>query len=84
MPDEPRYQLFHAIDDGGASAAARAKVSELGLLERFRFRNVFYPEVKADLAARGGTRTPAIWDGARLVEGREAVLALLAELTAGA
>jgi hypothetical protein len=75
-------ELFHAVNDGGESAAARAFIVEHELSERVRFRNVFYDEVRADLAARGGSgRTPALWDGARLVEGREAVLTALARLT---
>jgi hypothetical protein len=69
-------ELFHATNDAG-SAAARKRVVDRDLLERIRFRNVFYPEVQADLTARGGEGTPAIWDGARLIEGPEAVLAFL-------
>jgi hypothetical protein len=69
-------ELFHATNDAD-SAAARRRVVELHLEERIRFRNVFYPEVQADLEARGGTRAPALWDGARLIEGRAAVLAFL-------
>ena len=53
-----------------------------GLEARVRFRNIFYPEVQRDFAARAGARLPAIWDGARLVEGREAVLAFLDGLAA--
>jgi hypothetical protein len=73
-------ELFHAVNDGGDSAAARTRVAELELLDRVRFRNVFYEEVAADLKARGGRRTPALWDGEKLVEGRDAVLAALALL----
>ena len=69
-------ELFHATNDVD-SAAARRRVVERHLEERIRFRNIFYPEVRADLDAHGGTRTPAIWDGAALIEGREAVLAFL-------
>lgn len=69
-------ELFHATNDAD-SAAARRRVVERGLEERIRFRNVFYPEVRADFDARGATCTPAIWDGARIVEGRDAVLAFL-------
>lgn len=76
-------ELFHAVNDGGDSAAARGFIVEHELGARVRFRNVFYDEVRADLTARGGSgRTPALWDGARLVEGREAVLAALAALAA--
>ena len=69
-------ELFHATNDEG-SAAARKLVVDRDLVEKIRFRNVFYPEVQADLDARGGKTTPAIWDGARLIEGRDAVLAFL-------
>jgi hypothetical protein len=69
-------ELFHAIADAG-SAAARRRVVERGLEGRVRLRNVFYPEVAADLEAHGGSNTPALWDGARLIEGAEAVLAAL-------
>lgn len=69
-------ELFHATNDEG-SAAARKRVVDRALVDKIRFRNVFYPEVQADLGARGGTTTPAIWDGARLLEGRDAVLAFL-------
>ena len=76
MPDGATIELFHATNDA-ASAAARQRVVERGLVEQIRFRNVFYPEVRADLDARGGRGTPAIWDGARLIDGRDAVLAFL-------
>ena len=72
-------ELFHATIDEGA-AEARKLVVDRGLVGQIRFRNVFYPEVRADLDARGGTITPAIWDGTKLVEGRAAVLAFLAAL----
>jgi hypothetical protein len=69
-------ELFHATNDAG-SAEARKRVVDRGLVDRVRFRNVFYPEVQADLDARGGKTTPAVWDGTRLIEGREPVLAFL-------
>jgi hypothetical protein len=72
-------ELFHATNDEG-SAAARKLVVDLGLVERIRFRNIFYPEVQADLDARGGKATPAVWDGEKLLEGRDAVLAFLSAL----
>ncbi|HWE31325.1 MAG TPA: hypothetical protein VHB97_25140 [Polyangia bacterium] len=72
-------ELFHATNDEG-SAEARKLVVDRDLVGQIRFRNVFYPEVRADLDARGGTTTPALWDGVRLIEGRDAVLAFLAAL----
>jgi hypothetical protein len=70
-------ELFHATNDPD-SAAARKRVTDRGLVERIRFRNIFYPEVQADLSALGGDgRPPALWDGTRLIEGRDAVLAFL-------
>ena len=72
--------LFHATNDDGASAQARQAVVELELVEQVRFRNVFYPEVLADLQAHGGTRTPAVWDGTQLIEGVDGVLAALRAL----
>lgn len=73
-----RFELFNAIADPG-SARARLHVMEHGLKAEVKFRNVFYPEVVADLVARGGhvDRLPALWDGERLVEGAEAVIARL-------
>lgn len=75
----PTLELFHATNDVD-SAAARQRVVERGLEARIRFRNIFYPEVQRDFAARAGSRLPALWDGARLVEGKSAVLALLDQL----
>ena len=74
-----RIQLFHAISDEG-SAAARRLIVERGIGVHVRLRNVYYPEVEADLRAHGGGSTPALWDGARLIEGAAAVLARLAEI----
>jgi hypothetical protein len=69
-------ELFHATNDEG-SAEARKLVVDRNLVGKIRFRNIFYPEVRADLDARGGTTTPALWDGEKLIEGRDAVLAFL-------
>ena len=78
MSGDSSVELFHATNDEG-SAEARKRVVDRGLVGRIRFRNIFYAEVKADLDARsGGTAaTPAIWDGTRLIVGRDAVLAFL-------
>ncbi len=71
-------EVFHAIADPG-SARVRRYVTEHDLLSTLRYRNVVYPEVLADLTARGGTAesTPALWDGERLFVGADAVIARL-------
>jgi hypothetical protein len=74
-------ELFHAIGDSGSAAARRALV-ELGLEQRVRIRNIFYPEVESDFRARGGRTLPAYWDGTVLLEGEEPVLAALRLLAA--
>jgi hypothetical protein len=74
-------ELFYIIADAD-SAAARRLVSERGLLERVKFRNVDYPEVESDFSARGGKQLPALWDGATLHQGLDAVTAALARLEA--
>ena len=79
-----KWELFHAINDDGASAVVRARIAERGLLSCFRFRNVYYPEVNADFGAHGGSITPAIWDGATLTSGRAAVLQLIDTIDADA
>ncbi len=71
------FELFHAISDPG-SARVRQHVVEHELGDVVRFRNVHYDEVRADLAARGGAATPALWDGERLFTGADVVLARLA------
>jgi hypothetical protein len=74
--EQPPFELFHAIAEP-ASARVRIYVTERGLLPVLRLRNVTYPEVMADLTARGGKNTPALWDGQRLFEGAEAIIARL-------
>jgi len=76
-----RAELFHRIAEPD-SAAARRRVSELALSGRVEFRNVDFESHRAALAARGGAATPALWDGARLHAGRDAVLAALDALAA--
>lgn len=73
---DPPLELFHAIADEG-SARVRRYVVEHDLGPAVRFRNVSYPEVEADLKARGGSDTPALWDGVRLFQGADAVIARL-------
>jgi hypothetical protein len=75
-------ELFHRLAEPD-SAAARLLVAELGLGEAVQFRTVAFESHAADLAARGGGRTPALWDGARLHEGLAAVRAALAAMRAG-
>ncbi len=69
-------ELFHRLGEPD-SAAARKLVVDLGLLERVSFRNVAFDSHRDALAARGGGRTPALWDGTCLHEGLEAVSAAL-------
>jgi hypothetical protein len=73
-------ELFHAVNDGGESARARQAMLELGVVDHVRLRNVFYPEVLADFQAHAGTRTPALWDGTRLLQGADAVIEFLQTL----
>ncbi len=75
MPTRP-FELFHEIADP-SSAKVRRYVVEHELKPFVSFRNVVYPEVMADLATRGGARAPALWDGEKLVEGAEAIIARL-------
>ena len=72
-------ELFHSIAQA-ESGVVRRFIVDHDLAERIRFRNITYPEVQADFTARGGTTTPALWDGAKLIEGAEAVLAALSAL----
>lgn len=69
-------ELFHRLEEPG-SARVRRWVVDHGLLEQVRFRNLLYPEAAADFAARGGSATPALWDGERLFTGPELVIARL-------
>jgi hypothetical protein len=70
------FELFHDIAQA-ESAAVRRFIVEHGHKERVSFRNVSYDEVRADFEARGGTTTPALWDGAQLVVGEAAIIARL-------
>jgi len=74
-------ELFYIIADADC-ATARRTVLDRGLRDRVSFRNLDYPEVAADFAARGGKKLPALWDGATLHEGLAAVLTELDRLTA--
>lgn len=74
--DDAPFELFHAVADP-SSARVRRYVVEHELESVVRFRNVAYPEAAADLAARGGKDTPALWDGVRLYQGADAAIARL-------
>jgi hypothetical protein len=74
-------ELFHRIAEPD-SAAARRAVGELGLDGRVVFRNVEFTSHAEALASRGGTVTPAVWDGAALHAGLEAVCAVLRDVHA--
>jgi hypothetical protein len=79
MPD---LALFHRLAEPG-SAEARRRVLALGLEGRVAFRNVEFPSHRDALEARGGgATTPALWDGASLHVGTEAVLAALDAIAA--
>lgn len=71
------FELFHAVADA-SSARVRLYVVDHELLEEIRFRNVTYEEVQKDLTARGGLTPPALWDGEKLIQGAEAIIARLA------
>lgn len=70
------FELFHAIADPG-SGKVRKYVVDHEMTGAIRFRNVSYEEVERDLTARGGTTTPALWDGERLFTGADAIIARL-------
>ncbi len=70
------FELFHAISDA-SSAKVRKYVVDHELGEAVRFRNVTYDEVQHDLAARGGSGAPALWDGEKLITGADAIIARL-------
>ncbi len=75
-------ELYHRIGEP-ASAEVRRRAAALGLLGRLALRNVHFESHAAALAARGGRQTPALWDGAVLHQGREAVLAALEAMAGG-
>lgn len=77
---EVPFELFHEIAHA-PSAKARRFVVDHYLEDAIRFRNITYPEVRADFEARGGQTLPALWDGTTLHQGAEAVVSRLQVLT---
>jgi hypothetical protein len=69
-------ELFHRIADP-PSARVRRYIVDYALEDRVRLRNVDLEEAEAAWREWGGHTTPALWDGARLHQGAEAVLARL-------
>jgi hypothetical protein len=67
--------LYHRIADADC-AEVRRTIVERGLKPKIDFQNVLTDGVDA-FAAVGGTRVPALWDGQKLHEGRDRVLAAL-------
>jgi hypothetical protein len=77
-------ELFHRIDEAD-SAEVRRRAAALGLIERLALRNVHFDSHASALTARGGSgATPALWDGAALHQGRDAVLSALERLARNA
>ena len=76
------YVLFHRIAEA-ESARIRLRVVALGLKSRIDFQNA-ETDGKAALEHLGGDRTPALWDGRRLVSGPDAVERELARMAARA
>ena len=72
-------ELFHRLDEDG-SARVRRWVTEHGMGDRVRFRNVLYSEARAAFESHGGTTTPALWTGGQLYTGAELVIARLEAL----
>lgn len=70
------FELFHEVSDP-ASALVRMLIVEQGLADAVRFRNVGYDEAREALTAHGGSEVPALWNGATLLVGSEAINAHL-------
>lgn len=70
------HELFHEIV-GEENMRVRREIVARDLKSRIGFRNVYFEGHRARFVELGGSRTPALWDGARLHEGAEAVLRAL-------
>ncbi len=77
VPSRP--ELFHRLAERD-SASVRRRATELGVIGSITLRNVEFESHRAALAGYGGGLTPALWDGVRLHQGRQAVEAALAEI----
>ena len=73
------YELYHEIV-GEPNVRVRREILARGLKDRIEFRNIYWPEDREAFEALRGTRTPALWDGRRLHEGEEAVMAALRDI----
>jgi hypothetical protein len=68
--------LFYRIADA-ACAAARKAVLASAHRRSVEFRNIHNPESLALQTTYGGGAVPALWDGARLHEGLDAIIRFL-------
>jgi hypothetical protein len=73
---DPPYALYHRIPSA-PDAHVRREILARRLKPLIDFRNVVEDQHRDALHALGGKRTPALWDGARLHEGEDAVLVAL-------
>ena len=73
------FELYHELS-GDENVRVRREIVARGLKPLIDFRNIYWPEDREAFEALRGTRTPALWDGQRLHEGGEAVLACLRAL----
>lgn len=71
------FELFHQIANSG-SAQVRRYLTEHGLAGEVKFKNIDFGQHLETLKGRGGDgRVPALWDGAVLHVGAEAIIARL-------
>ena len=73
------YELFHEIADQ-ASARVRIAIVQRDVKELIDFRNVHFERHRERLRELGGGAVPALWDGARLHSGEDAVLRALGDI----